>query len=110
MIGWVFFRADTLPTAMAFLRTMFGLQSPAEPTPFTLGWYLTPELWLALLLGVVGSAPLIPALSYWRKKHLTSWRAFGFDAAATASLMFVLAVSVMQLAANTYNPFIYFRF
>jgi alginate O-acetyltransferase complex protein AlgI len=110
MIGWVFFRADTLPTAMAFLRTMFGLQGPVEPTPFTLGFYLTPEVLLALLLGVIGSAPIIPALSSWRKKHLTNWRAFGFDAAATASLMLILAAAVMQMAARTYNPFIYFRF
>jgi alginate O-acetyltransferase complex protein AlgI len=110
MVGWVFFRADTLPTAMAFLRTMFGLQGPVEPTPFTLGFYLTPEVFLALLLGVIGSAPVIPALSSWRKKHLTSWRAFGFDAAATASLMVILAAAVMQMAARTYNPFIYFRF
>jgi alginate O-acetyltransferase complex protein AlgI len=110
MIGWVFFRADTLPTAMAFLRTMFGLQAPVEPTPFTLGWYLTPELVLALAIGAIGSAPLIPSLSSWRKTRLTDWRGFGFDAAATASLMVILVAAVMQMAARTYNPFIYFRF
>jgi alginate O-acetyltransferase complex protein AlgI len=110
MIGWVFFRADTLPTAMAFLRTMFGLQTAVDQTPFTLAWYLTPELWLALLLGVAGSAPIIPALSSWRTSHLTRWRAIGFDAAATASLMVILVAAIMQMAARTYNPFIYFRF
>jgi alginate O-acetyltransferase complex protein AlgI len=110
MIGWVFFRADTLPSAMSFLRTMFGFQVPLEPTPFTLAWYLTPELWLALLLGVIGSAPIIPALSSWRKARLSSWRGFGFDAAATVSLMLMLVAAVMQMAARSYNPFIYFRF
>jgi hypothetical protein len=29
---------------------------------------------------------------------------------ATASLMAVLIASIMQMAARTYNPFIYFRF
>ena len=110
MIGWVFFRADTLPSAMSFLRTMFGFQVPVEATPFTLAWYLTPELWLALLLGVVGSAPIIPALSSWRKARLSSGRGFGFDAAATVSLMLILVAAVMQMAARSYNPFIYFRF
>jgi alginate O-acetyltransferase complex protein AlgI len=110
MIGWVFFRADTLPTAIAFLRTMCGLQSPVQPTPFTLAWYLTPELWLALVLGAVGSAPIIPALSSWRKTRLTDWRGFGFDAAAAVSLMGILVAAVMQMAARSYNPFIYFRF
>jgi alginate O-acetyltransferase complex protein AlgI len=110
MIGWVFFRADTLPIAMAFLRTMFGLQTATELTPFTLAWYLTPEVWLALLVGVVGSAPIIPALSAWRTTSLTRWRAIGFDAAATASLMVILGAAILQMAARTYNPFIYFRF
>ena len=110
MVGWVFFRADTLPIAMSFLRTMFGLQTATEPTPFLLGWYLTPELWLALAAGIVGSAPVIPALSTWRSARLRAWRAFGFDAAATASLMLILGAAIMQMAARSYNPFIYFRF
>src|SRR5205814_6718164 len=50
MIGWVFFRADTLPGSIAFLKAMAGL-SPAAPSPFTLRWYLTPELGLALIAG-----------------------------------------------------------
>ena len=32
MVGWVFFRADTLTGAIAFLEAMAGL-SPAAPTP-----------------------------------------------------------------------------
>ena len=110
MIGWVFFRAETLPIAMAFLRTMFGLQTATELTPFTLAWHLTPEVWLALLLGIVGSTPIIPALSAWRTTSLTRWRAIGFDAAATASLMVIFGAAILQMAARTYNPFIYFRF
>jgi len=89
---------------------MFGLQSALQPTPFTLRWYLTPELWLALVLGILGSAPLIPTFATWRRAHLTRWRGFVFDATATASLLVVLVAAIMQMAARTYNPFIYFRF
>jgi alginate O-acetyltransferase complex protein AlgI len=89
---------------------MFGFHTASAPTPFTLAWYLTPELWLALLAGIVGSAPIIPALSSWRTARLTRWRGIGFDAAATASLMVMLVAAIMQMAARTYNPFIYFRF
>jgi alginate O-acetyltransferase complex protein AlgI len=110
MIGWVFFRADTLTSAIAFLRTMFGIQASSAPTPFTLGWYLTPEVWLALVLGAVGSAPIIPALGRWRAARLDRWRAWGFDTASAVSLMTILLLSVMQMAARSYNPFIYFRF
>jgi alginate O-acetyltransferase complex protein AlgI len=103
MAGWVFFRAETLPGAIAYLRALAGL-SLAMPTPFTVQWYLTPELWLALAAGVIGSVPWIPALARDREP---SWT-FGF--ASTAALVALLAACVMQMAARTYNPFIYFRF
>src|SRR5207249_7018651 len=62
MIGWVFFRAETLANAVGFLKAMAGL-SPAASTPFTVQWYLTPELWLALVTGAIGTTPWIPALA-----------------------------------------------
>ena len=113
MVGWVFFRADTLPRALTFLSAMAGL-GPARPTPYAVAWYLTPELWLALVAGAVGSIPVVPALAAWREglaarpEHPLIPGAF--DAAATAVLLLLLVVSVMQVAARTYNPFIYFRF
>jgi alginate O-acetyltransferase complex protein AlgI len=103
MAGWVFFRAETLPGAIAYLRALAGL-SLAMPTPFTVQWYLTPELWLALAAGVIGSVPWIPALARDREP---SWT---FGLASTAALVALLAACVMQMAARTYNPFIYFRF
>jgi len=113
MIGWVFFRADTLPAALAFLKAMAGL-SPAAPTMYTVQWYLTPELWLALAAGAIGSAPIVPALARWRERTLAHRRhaavAWSFAAASTASLAALLVASIMQMAARTYNPFIYFRF
>jgi alginate O-acetyltransferase complex protein AlgI len=103
MIGWVFFRADTLPGALAFLKAMAGL-SPAMPTPFSVQWYLTPELWLALSAGVVGSMPWVPAIA---REREPSWT---LGLVSTAALVALLGASVMQMAARTYNPFIYFRF
>ena len=41
----------------AMLRAMAGA-SPALPTPYGVGWYLTPEVALALAAGAVGSTPL----------------------------------------------------
>ena len=103
MIGWVFFRAETLPGAIAYLKALAGL-SVAMPTPFTVQWYLTPELWLALGAGAIGSMPWIPAIARDREP---SWT---IGLASTAALVALLAACVMQMAARTYNPFIYFRF
>ncbi len=70
MIGWVFFRADTLPGAIAYLKAMAGL-GLAMPTTFAVQWYLTPELLLALAAGVIGSMPWVPALAREREQSWT---------------------------------------
>jgi len=105
MIGWVFFRAETLPGAMAFLKALTGLTT-AAPTPYTVAWYLTPELWLALGAGALGSAPWVPALAA-RLEHATTWIV---PLVNTTALTALLVLSIMSMAARTYNPFIYFRF
>jgi alginate O-acetyltransferase complex protein AlgI len=108
MIGWVFFRAETLRGAVMFLEAMAGM-SPALPTPFTIGWYLTPELWLALVAGAIGSTPWVPVLAA-RIEHGRAAVQLGASLASTATLAVLLIAAIMQVAARTYNPFIYFRF
>jgi len=113
MIGWVFFRAETLAGAVAFLKSMAGL-SVATPAAYALGWYLTPELWLALIAGAIGSMPVVPALARWRQESVAATTRPALQslltATSVASLVVLLVASVMQMAARTYNPFIYFRF
>jgi len=110
MIGWVFFRADTLPGAIAFLKAMAGATT-AAPTAYTVWWYLTPELWLALAAGAIGSTPWVPALAGWlagrRPEGGPGW---GVALVGSATLAALLLASIMNVAARTYNPFIYFRF
>ena len=106
MIGWVFFRAETLPGAIAFLKAMAGLTA-AAPTPYTVGWYLTPELWLALVAGAIGSTPWVPALAARLDDATRSLE----PAAAEHRRADGAARRVdHEMAARTYNPFIYFRF
>ena len=109
MVGWVLFRADTLAAAVAFLKVMTGLTTP-EPTPLSPGWYLTPELILALTAGVIGSMPIAPVIEKWRESLRAPAAAAVLDVAAGVALSVVLAFSVIQCAAGSYNPFIYFRF
>jgi alginate O-acetyltransferase complex protein AlgI len=113
MIGWVFFRADTLSDAAAFLRAMAG-GGTADPTPYAVSWYLTREVWLALVAGVVGSMPVVPALSRWADRDGQPWPqpalVWLMDAAGTVTVMALFVASIMQMASHAYNPFIYFRF
>ncbi len=108
-IGWVFFRADTLRGAAAFLRAMFGF-GMAAPTEFSVSWYLTPALWLTLAAGALGSAPLVPWFARWLHRTPAASRAWSLDAAAIAALSLILVASILQIAARSYSPFIYFRF
>jgi alginate O-acetyltransferase complex protein AlgI len=106
IVGWVFFRAETLGGAVSFLAAMAGLGG-SSPAPFTVGFFLTPELWMALVAGVIGSAPWVPALA--AREQRIGGRPL-MDLLATAALLAMFVASVLQVAARTYNPFIYFRF
>jgi alginate O-acetyltransferase complex protein AlgI len=115
-VGWVFFRADTLPQATAFLKAMAGLGTGAG-LEYHVGLYVDSQLVLALVAGIVGSAPLLPLLG--RGKAAVFARAPGilrgalgtaFALVDVAGHSLLLLASAMLLAAGTHNPFIYFRF
>jgi hypothetical protein len=91
--------------------------APATSRTLSVAAFLNPELALALMLGALGSMPLIPAC----QKALARVRdplparvGVAFDAVAGAGTVLVFTVvfvySSMLMAAGTYSPFIYFRF
>ena len=104
-IGWVFFRAETFTQAAGFLRAMagFGL---ARPTPFAVTYYFDAKTLAAILLGLIGSTPAPRDAA--RRFVASSGPARLL--LEPAGLVLLFAVSVMFLAASSYNPFIYFRF
>ncbi|CAO3354813.1 Probable poly(beta-D-mannuronate) O-acetylase (EC 2.3.1.-) [Azospirillum palustre] len=114
MIGWVFFRADTLGHAWIFLKAMAGAGHPSPLAPHVLQ-FLTPETVTALVIGAVASTPLLGRLV---RGGLDAVRTAAGgrllvgtgEALYLAGLLGMFALAVMSLAAGTYNPFIYFRF
>ena len=108
LAGWVFFRAETLPSAVGILRTMAGLGG-ARPLAQPAALFVDPRLVLALVAGAIGSAPFVPWLKGVVARGSTPVRHIAVTAGA-ACVGFLLVVSAMLMAAGTYNPFIYFRF
>jgi alginate O-acetyltransferase complex protein AlgI len=110
-VGWVFFRAETLTAAFGFLAAMAGFGSGAAQQ---VRFFLDPVALGAILIGVVGSAPIVP----WLQTKSQRWKEFRgaslvqgvFELGSLAGLLVVLFVSITLSAAGTYNPFIYFRF
>lgn len=116
VIGWVLFRADTLPQAGVILAAMFG-HSHAPSFTYSLAFYLDPHVRLILLIGGIGCLPTMPALTHWLNRTQGRVPALFKPtyAALTASgealfLMLIFVYSSMLMAADTYNPFIYYRF
>jgi len=96
----VFFRAADLPSALAYLRTMFGLGAPSATADLAAGLLYQPYYLLSFLLAAMVVA--LPGDTWRFTQKLTVSRA-----AWCAAL---LVLSVAALTTQSYNPFIYFIF
>ncbi len=124
VVGWVFFRAADIDSAIAYLRTMFGFQSGSQlvmvgelPVKASdihhVDLYADALTWTALAAGVVGSTPWLPRLKAWHATLAAAGRtklSVGLEVAGLAALSVVFALVAMDLAAGAYIPFIYVRF
>jgi len=109
MIGLVIFRADTLSHATRYLQGMTGIgHHNAENCA---AMFLTLDIQLALLAGIIGSTPLVAILArrICALPERTTGR-FTVECAVNVGLMAVFILALACLSAGTYNPFIYFRF
>lgn len=112
LIGWVFFRAETVSYALSYLKVMFGF-TMNHPFPVTL---FNAKTILALVLGLIGSTPFISNLQNYYERGLSDngrSRTALHVPAEPVILVFVsilFLVCVIFLSYDTYNPFIYFRF
>ncbi len=113
LVGWVFFRTETLPEAFHFLQKMIGLGgSSTAVMAYPPSYFLNAELLVSLLLGIVLSTPIYPYFQRgWERlvARLVSIH-FLLNSIYVAGLFGLFVLAVMYLAADTYNPFIYFRF
>src|SRR5262249_38157460 len=100
LIGWVFFRASDLPSALTYLHSMFGLGQPLPGAALIGGLIYQPFYILALLLAavVVWACP-----DTWEWTRRITWRR------AVVCLGLGWAALIIMLT-QAYNPFIYFIF
>ncbi len=103
MCGWVFFRADTLEQAVRYLHRMFV---PYKTDVYSA--YLSREFEIGVVLAVL-SCGLLSAL-YAKLPVPEKYKSSAVEVLKPAFCVAVAYFSVLMLASNTYNPFIYFRF
>jgi alginate O-acetyltransferase complex protein AlgI len=104
VISWVFFRSETLDYALKFLSLMFGLTTP-EIVYRQFEFFLRNDILLALVLGLLISLKL-PQLIFQKissfQPKLLNLQYLWFIG--------VLLLSVIVVASQTFQSFIYFRF
>ena len=111
MVGWVFFRAESVSHAVGYLAALVGRQGPVA-SPYTPGFYLNVLVVAAIGAGVVGSGPWMSALG----RRVLSWQPATPRLTALASAAIVVALAAVMgaaalfVASSSYSPFIYFRF
>ncbi len=108
--GWVLFKFTSLPEAFAVLRGMFRVDGNALSS-YEIKNFLLPYLPF-LALCVLACTPLVKkAAAYLRAKSETNAAALAVYGAAEIVLpLGLLAVSVLLLIGDSFNPFLYFRF
>jgi alginate O-acetyltransferase complex protein AlgI len=107
LIAWVFFRADDLPHAGAYLAALFGARLDAGlHHPFSLYW--NNEIVFMLVVALTALLPRARnAADRWSQLQSTSTP---FELVRLAGVLGILILSAMSLVSGTHNPFIYFRF
>ena len=103
LLGWVLFLNMRPETTLAYLR---GLFVPGEVITYTVSSFLSVKLLIVLAACFLCASPLPGML-------LKKAKASGSTAAMVVRsvlALIVLALCVVLLMSDTYNPFIYFRF
>mgnify|MGYP002770790207 CR=1 FL=1 len=101
-IGWVFFRAETFLDAAGYCRTMFDFSNNPD---LAVSSFLTPISGVLLVAAILLSAPVPMLKIFCDETTRTQIRWFDYPLQGI-----LLGASLLLLAGNTYNPFIYFRF
>lgn len=106
MVGWVFFRADTIEEAMYYIGRMFNLY-PASQIGFTVMWYLDKYILVILSIAIIVSSGVLRKVKdYMRNRVKGGILLVG----KSAVLGILLITSMIYVMTSTYNPFIYFKF
>jgi len=107
IVGWVFFRAETMTEATGYLGSMFGLSAGKDVTALI---YVSPYSITMIVLALIFSMPLRLWFNKLVKKSGSPMleTIYGFGIYCFYLSLFLL--SIVELAQSSYNPFIYFRF
>ena len=106
IIGFVIFRADSTGYAFSYIGRMFSFTSLSSSYTVFMG-FLTPVFIVTAIAGIIACTPVVPYISATVKGRKLRTFLNGLSYVAVGA---ILVLCIMGLAADSYNPFIYFRF
>jgi len=107
LVGWVFFRAESMKEAFRYLRSMMGVTGGDNTTALV---YLNHYSVFVLILALLFSMPLRQKITALVEKSQDSRVATMYRVGTYGFYLLLFALSIIELAQSSYNPFIYFRF
>ncbi|WP_054852472.1 MBOAT family protein [Olleya sp. ITB9] len=109
LLGWVFFRSETLEQATSFLVKLFSFNSKTNYDYFN--FYFTTEVVLALIIGLILSTSIDKKIvCFFNKQTKSSVIYQSYVITKSLALLALLWLCYYYIATNAYNPFIYFKF
>ena len=104
LVGWVFFRSETLPFALDFIGRMFSFTTgPAA--------YISQKVWIMLIISVFfGFWGSIGEVEQWQMKLFAKEQQLSTLVMMTAASILLFVISLSAITSSGFNPFIYFRF
>jgi alginate O-acetyltransferase complex protein AlgI len=103
LIGFVIFRAESFTQSLIFIQSMFSFSSASALASKELMILITPLSILLLVISAIASTPIMKNIKVKTEGSIASMLSYGFT-------IVLWIACLLSLAANTYNPFIYFRF
>jgi alginate O-acetyltransferase complex protein AlgI len=116
MVGWVFFRAESLPKALDFLSGLGRFDAPPY-LDAQLFAALNSQFYITIFVGIFFAFPVMPTIlgrfhqvertsGFFMRSLLTSCKTL----LPMIWMALIIIYSSAQIISGTHNPFLYFRF
>jgi alginate O-acetyltransferase complex protein AlgI len=109
LISWLIFVSPSPTFTLQYLRSLIGLQGAPQFIPFYNLAPIQPQTWLALVLGMILSVPIIPMIQKTFKKRWLR-HSMLFSIIGDFGLLLLLVLSMLVISNATFHPYIYGRF
>ena len=106
IVGWVFFRADSVTQGILYCKSMLGLIANVVPG-FEVDWYLDRYTVMILVVAILWSTPFLSKAKEGIVSKLHANLVYAFE---SIGLILMFGYSILRVVSSTYNPFIYFQF